>query len=414
MLASLFWIRWPRAIVRRFPGLWGTAGDGHFLCGVPPLAALAPVAALLAGLVVGAAQLGFEDVYTESIPLMAAVIALGVFSAQLGGLAVVGFAVGELVLADRTLALHATILGPDGPFSSGLIGQVARVWLPLLITYLLLAAAVIVLPRTARILVAAVGRWKRVPAGLAWPLASGLYATVVWVGIRTWVAAAPILVRPRYTWLDSLPTAEAIQPLQGRGSVLVAAGVAAAILRQILIGVTLVPNVLQRRVRWVEQTGPAQGAVGPHRPRPSQRLVADVFSAVLATLVLAGVLEHPWLWVLSLVVMVSVRVLRSGVVASDPLDRWKRLVDRVPAAVRLGLLWLLARLVTDALSNGTIGSYTGVALFVLGGVVTVFAVFPGSPAGPAERDDAAVPAVPADPVGPGSSGEPAESPSGAP
>ena len=174
VLASVFWIRWPRAIVRRFPGLWGTAGDGHFLCGVPPRAALAPVAALLAGLVVGAAQLGFEDVYTESIPLMAAAIALGVFSAQLGGLAVVGFAVGELVLADRTLALHASIFGPDGPFSSGLIGQVARVWLPLLITYLLLAVAVIVLPRTARILVAAVGRWKRVPTGLAWPLASGL------------------------------------------------------------------------------------------------------------------------------------------------------------------------------------------------------------------------------------------------
>ena len=139
-----------------------------------------------------------------------------------------------------------------------------------------------------------------------------------------------------------------------------------------------------------------------------------MFSAVLATLVLAGVLEHPWLWVLSLVVMVSVRVLRSGVVASDSLDRWKRLVNRVPAAVRLGLLWLLARLVTDALSNGAIGSYTGVALFVLGGVVTVFAVFPGSPAGPAERDDEAVPAVPAHPAGPGSSAEPAESPSGAP
>lgn len=405
-LASVFWIRWPRAIVRRFPGLWGTAGDGHFLCGVPPLAVLAPIAAFLGGLVVGAGQLGYEDVYTESIALMAAAIALGVFSAQLGTLAVVGFALGELLLADRALALQTTsfgLVGPDDPFSSGFSGELARVWLPLLITYLLLATAVIVLPRTARTLVASVGRWKRVPPGLAWPLASGLYATVVWVGIRTWAAAAPILVRPRYTWLGIAPTVEAIQPLQGRGSELVAAGVVAALARQVLIGFTLVPNGLQRRIRWAEQTGPTRGAIAPRRARAGQRLVADVLAAALATLALAGVLEHTWVWVLSFVVIVSVRVLRSGVVASGVVDQWKRVVERVPAAVRLGLLWLLARVVTDALSNGTIGSYTGVAVFVLGGVVTVFLVFPGSPTRPRDPTDSAAgpPIGPTEPHAPG-------------
>lgn len=386
VLASVLWIRWPRAIVRRFPGLWGTAGDGHFLCGVPPLAVLAPVAAFLAGLIVGAGQLGFDDVYTESIPLMAAAIALGVFSAQLGVLGVAGFAVGDSLLADRTLSLRSPLfggIGTDEPFSAGLIGEAARVWLPLVISYLLLAAAVILLPRMARTLVASVGRWRRVPPGLAWPLASGLYATVVWVGVRTWAAAAPILVRPRYTWLELQPTVEAIAPLQARGSELVAAGVVAALVRQVLIGLTMVPNALQRRVRWAEGTGTAKGTAGPRQAHPVQRLAADVAAAALATLALAGVLEHTWVWVLSFGVMVTVRALRSGVVAGGPVDQWKRVVDKVPAAVRLGLLWLLARLVTDALSNGTIGSYTGVALFVLGGVVTVFLVFPGSPSKPA-------------------------------
>jgi hypothetical protein len=383
LLAGVIWIRWPRAVIRRFPGLWGTAGDGHFLCGVPPIALLAPFAALLGGLVVGAGQLGYTDVYTESIPLMAAAIALGVFSAQLGVLAVVGFALGEMFLADRELGLRVGLfstVGPDDPFASGPVGDLARVRLPLLITYLLLATAVVVVPRTARSLVAAVGRWRRVPPELAWPLAGGLYAAVVWIGIRTWAAAAPILVRPRFTWLGMQPTAQAIQPLQGRSSELVAAAVAAAILRQVLIGLTMVPNGLQRRVRWVEQLGPATGQSGLRRARTGQRLVADVLAAVLATLALAGLFEHVWVWALSFTVMISVRVLRSGVVARDLVDRWRRVVDRVPAVIRLVALWFLARLVTDALANGTIGSYTGVALFVLGGVVTVFLVFPGSPA----------------------------------
>lgn len=399
-LAALLWVRWPRTVIRRLPGLWGTAGDGHFLCGIPPLAVLAPVLAFVAGLAVGAGQLGFDEVYTESIPLMAGAIALGVFSAQLGALAVAGFALGELLLADRALRLAGPGpfgFGDDEPFASGTVGELTRVWLPLLVSYLLLAAVVIVLPRTARMLVAAVGRWRRVPPALAWPLASGLYATVVWVGIRTWAAAAPILVRPRYTWLDLLPTVDAIAPLQERGSELVAAGVVAALARQLLIGLTMVPNSLQQRVRWAESTGPTEGSVGPRRARPLQRMAADVAAAALATLALAGVLEHAWVWVLSFVVMVTVRMLRSGVVASGPVDRWKAVVDRVPAAVRLGVLWLLARLVTDALSNGTIGSYTGVAVFVLGGVVTVFLVFPGSPSH--HRPDGRPEPTPATPPG---------------
>jgi hypothetical protein len=403
-LAAVLWARWPRTVIRRFPGLAGTAGDGHFLTSVPPLAVLAPPVAFIAGLIVGAGQLGYEQVYTESIPLMAAFIALGVFSNQLGGLAVLGFALGELFLADRTLGIGkgGAFLLPTDRFASGLSGTVAREWLPLLITYLLLATAVVVLPRTARMLVASLGRLKFVPAALAWPLASGLYVMVVWISVRTWAAAAPILVRPRYTWLNTLPNVTQIAPLQTEASDLVAVGVAAAIVRQVVVGATLVPSGFQRRVRWVENAGFEDGPVSPRPPASAvRRLVTDVVASALATLALAGVFEHTWVWVASFSIMLTVRLLRSGLVAAGLVDGWKRVVDKVPAVVRLGGLWLLARVVTDALSNGTIGSYTGVALFVLGGVVVVFLVFPGN----ATRPDAA-----GAPNAPG----PAGSPQGAP
>jgi hypothetical protein len=398
-LAASMWARWPRALIRRFPGLAGTAGDGHFLTGLPPLAVLAPPVAFFGGLLIGAKQLGYDQVYTESIPLMIAFITLGVFSSQLGGLAVIGFGLGELFLADRApiVGKGGGFLPLDAPFTTGFTGTVAREWIPLFITYLLLATAVVVLPRTARLLVASLGRLKFVPAALAWPLASGLYVTVVWISVRTWAAAAPILVRPRYTWLGSFPTIATIEPLQTRASELVAAGVMAAIVRQVVVGATLVPSGLQRRIRWVERAGFEDGPVAPRRPPSAgRRLITDVIAAGVATLALAGVFEHTWVWVASFSTMLAVRVLRSGLVAARLVDGWKRVADKVPAVVRLGGLWLLARVVTDALSNGTIGSYTGVAMFVLGGAVVVFLVFPGNPT----RSDGAGSSGGAGPVGP--------------
>lgn len=101
--------------------------------------------------------------------------------------------------------------------------------------------------------------------------------------------------------------------------------------------------------------------------------------AGLATLVLAGILEHAWLAGLAFAVFLLVRLLRSGVVPVPGLDDWKRSAARLPAAVRLVVLWVIARVATNAVAGGTISSYTGLALFVIVGSVVVWAVFPGSP-----------------------------------
>ncbi len=388
-LAVRFWIRWPRAVIRRFPSAYGVAGDGHVLTALPPLAVLAPIAVLLGSFVIGAGRLGYEEIYTESLLVMTVFVVIGVLSSQLGVLAVTGFALGDFFIGSTSGSLTLARMANSGePFSQGLLGDLARIRIPLLITYLLLAVAVVVLPRTARMLLLAVGRWRRIPTELAWPLASGLFVVIIWIGLNTWVAAGPILVRPRFTWLGGVPTREAIQPLQAEGDQLLAMAVVAAIVRQMLYAAALWWPPVRDQVRRaeadavVQRPGAEQGGLaqaGPAGLGVGRRLLGDIAASALATLVLAGVLERLWLWVLAFGVFLTVRLLRSGVLAVGPLNIWKTLVVRVPAVVRVVLLWIIARVTTDALAGQFINSYTGVALVVIAGAVVVFLIFPGTP-----------------------------------
>jgi len=388
-LAVRFWIRWPRAVIRRFPSAYGVAGDGHVLTALPPLAVLAPIAVLLASFVIGAGRLGYEEIYTESLLLMTVFVVVGVLSSQLGVLAVAGFALGDFLIGSRSGSLTlARMSGSGKVFSEGPLGDLARIRIPLLITYLLLAVAVVVLPRTARMLLLAVGRWRRIPTELAWPLASGLFVVIIWIGMNTWVASGPILVRPRFTWLGGVPTRTAIQPLQAEGNQLVAMAVVAAIARQLMYAAALWWAPVRDRVRRaeadpvVQRPGRGERDVAPAGPATlgvGRRLLGDIGASTLATLVLAGVLERLWLWILAFGVFLTVRLLRSGVLAVGPLNVWKTVVARVPAVVRVVLLWIIARVTTDALAGQFIDSYTGVALVVIAGAVVVFLIFPGTP-----------------------------------
>lgn len=230
----------------------------------------------------------------------------------------------------------------------------------------------------------AVGQRRRLPAQATWVVSSALYVAVIWIGTRTWTAAAPTLVRPRFTWLtgSGAPTAEAIQPLQVDGGRIVAAAVVAAIVRQLVVAWLSVPGPRQQSL-WQRLSAAAPGARAEEpvvAPSPARRMGVDVLAAAIGTLTLAGILERAWVWLVAFAVMLGVRLLRSEVVAAAAVRRWKAVTARAPAAVRLVALWVVARLVTDALSDGVIGSYTAMALFVIAGVVVVFVVFPGTPA----------------------------------
>src|SRR5207247_1743410 len=105
---------------------------------------------------------------------------------------------------------HAALLQPSGLARAGLLP-----------TYLLLAVLLVVIPTTARELARASLPRIRALAGLRLPLEVVLAAALLAALTYAWTQSAPILIRPAYTWRGSLPSIDAIQPVQATGWFLV-------------------------------------------------------------------------------------------------------------------------------------------------------------------------------------------------
>jgi hypothetical protein len=140
---------------------------------------------------------------------------------------------------------------------------------------------------------------------------------------------------------------------------------------------------VRARLDAAEATPPPAAAARPLRQ--SRPLPAALFTAALATLTLAGILEHVLLWLAAFAVFFVVRWLRFDQVHVPGLDAWRRVVNVAPAWARLIGLWLLSRVVAGGVSNDLVGSYTALAVVVLVSVVFVFAIFPGEPGRPAPQ-----------------------------
>ncbi|MEM7274080.1 MAG: hypothetical protein AAF547_13430 [Actinomycetota bacterium] len=377
-LSDALWLTGPLRIQRRYSSTRGIIGDGHHLALVPPLAVLAMVVTAVGYLIVGLFGLGFDDVYSESLLLMGSLLALGALSGQLGLTGLTAFSVGHFVFADRAWDF-------DGRFGS-LPEELIRARLPMIISYLLLGVAVLFIPRLGKNLVIGIGRWRAIPSQLAWLITTPAVIVVSWLGLRTWAAVAPTLIRPYFVWSGRLPTAAAIEVLQRETSQLVAWGVAATVVRQVVVGAFLYLPWLRRKLDAIEQRAHAavvgDAPTAPRAPTTTSTLVADVTGALLAALVLSGILETLPLWLMFFGAFLAIRLLRSGTIRLPPVERWKVIANRAPVVVRLGLIWLAAILYRSFLSNDLIGSYRTMAFIVLIGVVIGFVVFPGRPATP--------------------------------
>lgn len=376
-LGVRFWVDAQRAWLSRFPGVKGLAGDGHYLLTVPPIAVLSPLAVVVAFFLIGAGHVGFEITWSENLIATAVLLAVGAISGVLGALAVAAMWLGDL------------LLGTSWDIAD-LPTHLVQVRLPQLITYLLLAVGVVAVPRTGRTLALAVARARHLPSALVWPVSSMVVLIVAWIGTRTWTAAAPLLIRPRFTWPGGQPTVAAIAPLQAQAGVLIAAALIGVLIRQAWLGTIGVlasaDDVMVRaeaRARGTDSPvtrDSGNGQAGEVSPSTTRLTTAAVTAAVLSTLIMAGILEHWWLWVLSFVVFLGLRLLRS--LRLPGVSRYQEIVARVPLVLRLVGLWLLARVITNALSNEQIGSYTGMALTVLAGAALIWVVFPGQAAKP--------------------------------
>ncbi len=218
-LLQWWWIQLPLRVARWFPTLGSGLSDGLYLVRWPIIAGIGPLVALLLGLLLGA--LHQEATFTASSFVMALLIAVGLLSAHLGVWAIGGYAIGDLFLHRRS------------GVSTDVLDNVLQVQVPLLLSYVLFALAVVIIPL---ILTAIRLQIRQQPLS---PRLLRLLEIVVYVSLSAgviylWAMAMVILIRPVYIWQGDQPTASAIVPLQERGWILSLTAVLATSIRLFL------------------------------------------------------------------------------------------------------------------------------------------------------------------------------------
>lgn len=370
-----WWLRWPSWLRR-----WSLAGahaaiDGHWLVAFPRVAALAPPAALAAGLYVGWKHPWFTQVPTESILLLGALLVIGTLSGALGLLLVLGFAVGDFFLFRE----RWTFCCPTDSelFGEGLLAHILRERVSLLVLYVLLAGAGVLLPLAVKGLV--------VQLRLPWQAARSTQLGVGVVGhavtsvvlVYLWAQSVPVLIRPVFVWPRGTPSVSAMSVVQTRLAPLLVAVVLASLLRMALQIRTVVRPETGLRLDEVELALSRATLSDPwwERARPITRTVA---AAAVTTLMMSGLFTD---WRDAAVVGVVVLLLgavRYGTLPL-PVGGWQALTDRVPLLLRMAIgMALTLGIVRTILAKGyaSEGSFRPVTIGVVAAMVVFFLVNP--------------------------------------
>lgn len=353
------WVDLPRrAAARGWESLAGVLADGHVLAGLGRVAGLLTLVSLVGGLVVGAYHPGFDVVFTESLPLVLTVLALGVLSAQLGLAVTLGYAIGDFFVQHTAWTTEAQpwqdvsgVLGQ--PFLANLL--VVRV--PLLIEYGLLAALAVGVPVAARSLGASVSLRLRLPDGMLLAVSAVVMSLTAFVITRFWAASAPLVIRPLFTWTvdvglggGTMPI-EPVEPIQTNEMWIARVAVLAMLARALVtwwLG--------KQRATPVDRAEQALLAPldAPPPARSPYRVVLRTFAVALGgVLFLAGMIESWWAAAVLACAFLLAQLVQSGDIPFPPRG-WRRLVDRVPVLVRFGAVLLVVNGVAKAVLDRAI------------------------------------------------------------
>lgn len=306
--------------------------DGAWTAAWRGMSAIAPLLAFAIGFLVPQVWPGMRTVYTESPLFMGLIIAGAILSGPIGVMMLLGHVIAMLVWGSTGVPLRAR--------HQEWLDYFFRRWGSVLISYLLLAIPVIIVPRQ--------GRWMAEEMPL--PLKTSdtarvgveaiLYAVGCGVLIYLWCQAIPALIRPVFTWLKMAPRVEAISPIQQDWQWLVGAAITAALLRllaeRMVIGdssrVTSIAGLQEQR--WSN----------PERHdefwRQIPTLIRVLITSVIVSLLLSGLYES---WVDALLVAAvtaAFELWRAGIVVRFP-EWWERAVVKVPALLRFVIALVL-------------------------------------------------------------------------
>jgi hypothetical protein len=388
------WVRLPRRVARRFPGLGMVMTDGYTLVGLGDVAGLLPLLALAGGLLVGAIHLGFETAVTESLPIMLGFLAVGFLSSQLAVWGVTGFAVGDFFVNHSDWAVDLSSYDPLPQLSNPVVANLAVVRVPLLIEYLLLAALALGVPVTARVLTASLTMLVRLPDLIGVVVNGTLMAAIGFVSARFWVGIAPIVVLPMFKWepdgLGGRAPAEAISTLQENEPWFAGVAVVAAIVRVVSIWA-----LSRARPDTIEQA--ERDLLAPLDPRTTREpgvvstIARTMVGALIGVLFLAGMIDELHVAGVLFAVFVGSGLLRSGVLGLPP-RHWRELVNKVPLALRVAAQVVVMTVIGQAMLGSDVFENETLQVFVWPvAVATVLAalLLPLPPVSPVEPAPAA-------------------------
>lgn len=332
-LTNAWWVRLPQAVRRVALRPVLALVDGFFLTAWPRVAAALSTLSLLLGLLFGALHPGFDEVFSESWPVLILAVFLGVFSAHLGALFLAGFALGDFFLFHTAWAHRGSLL-------SGLI----NVRIPLLIEYALLAFMTTGIALATKSLLGQLRPPRRLPRQTHTLLAFGGHLGLTLLFVYLWMQVVPILVRPVFTWPGGSPSVAAMQILQQRGWPLLLVAALASVGRMALLqrvhGQAALRARVDARERQLNQTPP----LTPFTARlPLSVRVA--LTSIWSTLMLAGMLEAWWDGLILLVVITTLQLARARIVVPPAITAWARQIGRVPLPIRLAAGILITSLV---------------------------------------------------------------------
>lgn len=380
----LWWVRLPRFGARLSSTLGLALLDGHWVGAIRVLSVLATPTALAVGIAIGWRQPGFEVLPTESLGLLVLFVAVGTASGQLGLAMVGGLAFGQLVLSDTTWAYAGEDLSRASLVNGDAVDHLLRVVVPLLIAYGVLAVVLVKMPLGTKAVVRSLMPGDRSPLALRIGIALVAQVALTAAAVYLWALAAPVLLRPVWSWRDLEPTVEAIRPLQEDAATLARVGALAAALRLGIQALLVTVRSLAERVTAIEEELERPLNAPPLYDR-LPRAVRGLVSGALITLLLSGLLAG---WGEAAVVFVIVsgfELLRSGVIPF-PWGAWGTLMDRIPVLLRfvVGLVvvylagqWFLPERIRDS------ATFRPQLLFLLLGLSVFLVLIPTVPGNPA-------------------------------
>lgn len=316
-LVRLVWNDLPAFVGRVSRTLGIALMDGQYLTAWPGAALAAPVVALLAGGAIAAVQQ--EVTFTYSLVGLTIFTLLAGAGAGLGWYALVGYAVVDLASGNAL-----------GPYFQPDALTVLRSLGAALISYLLLAALLVLIPLTVLGLREEVTRLLRVDSTpvryIVHTLLGGL---LVW----SWAHATAFLIRPEWSFHNRSPDVDAISTLQQDTWVLVVAGLLAFAGRSVAeeYSITRLPS-------WIEvpPVDPSRRGLTPP-VWVSVPLRAALLVALMAGL-LASILQAVLLF-LVLLIPLTVQAMSGRVAAVE----W--VTSRIPVVLRVAVVALAAYLI---------------------------------------------------------------------